>query len=103
LAAVTSAPANIHQHGGREWIATQPAQTVFNTIAPPNWQYPTCQDCVGCGWMDSNGVFPARSRHPGGCNHGLADGSVRFISNDVNLQTYQFLGSKDRGEPIPNY
>jgi hypothetical protein len=102
-AAVISNPTNIHQHNGREWICTLPTQTIFNTIAPPNWQYPSCQNCVGCGWMDSDGVFPARSRHPGGANHGLVDGSVRFISNDVNTLTYQYLGSKDRGEAIPSY
>jgi prepilin-type processing-associated H-X9-DG protein len=98
-----TAIANQHSHGGREWIAPMPTQTVFNTVAPPNWRYPTCQNCTGCGWMDSDGVFPARSRHPGGANHALVDGSVRFISNDVNLQTYQWLGSKDGGEAIANY
>lgn len=95
--------ANHHSHGGREWISCMPLQTVFNTIAPPNWQYPTCQDCTGCGWMDSNGAFPARSKHPGGVNHALADGSVKFISGDVNLQTYQWLGSRDGGEAIGTY
>jgi hypothetical protein len=98
-----TALANQHSHNGREWIAPMPTQTVFNTIATPNWRYPTCQNCTGCGWMDSDGLFPARSRHPGGANHGLVDGSVRFISNDVNLQTYQWLGSKDGGEAIANY
>lgn len=92
-----------HSHGGREWICPQPAHTVFNTIAPPNWKYPSCQVCAGCGWMDSDGVFPARSRHPGGVNHGLVDGSVRFIADDVNLQTYQWLGSRNGGEAIPEY
>lgn len=94
---------NHHSHGGREWITGMPMQTIFNTVAPPNWQYPNCQDCAGCGWMDSNGVFPARSKHPGGVNHALADGSVKFISGDVNLQTYQWLGSRDGGEAIGNY
>jgi prepilin-type N-terminal cleavage/methylation domain-containing protein len=94
---------NHHSHGGREWISSMPNHSVFNTIAPPNWQYPNCQDCTGCGWMDSNGVFPARSKHPGGVNHSLADGSVRFISGDVNLQTYQALGSREGGEAIGTY
>jgi len=91
---------NQHSHGGREWIAGMPAQTVFNTLAPPNWQWPTCQDCTGCGWMDSDGVFPARSYHPGGATHGLADGSVRFISETIDIQTYQFLGSRAGGETV---
>ncbi len=94
---------NQHSHGGREWIAPMPMHVAFNTIAPPNWGYPNCQNCSGCGWMDSDGVFPARSRHPGGVNHALADGSVTFISADINLQTYQWLGSKNGGEAIPEY
>jgi hypothetical protein len=53
--------------------------------------------------MDSNGIFPARSKHPGGVNHALADGSVRFISGDVELTTYQALGSREGGEAIGSY
>jgi hypothetical protein len=91
---------NHHSHGGRDWIAPMPAQTVFNTMAPPNWQYPTCQVCVGCGWMDSQGVFPARSYHPGGANHALADGSVRFISETIDGQNYCMLGNRSDGQTV---
>lgn len=94
---------NHHSHAGREWIAGMQAQTAFNTIAPPNWKYPTCQDCTGCGWMDSDGVFPARSYHPGGVNAALADGSVRFISETVNLKTYQYLGTRAGGETVSGF
>ena len=94
---------NHHSHAGRDWIAPMQAQTAFNTIAPPNWKFPTCQDCSGCGWMDSDGVFPARSYHPGGVNHALADGSVRFISETVDTKTYQFLGTRDGGETVGEF
>jgi len=85
--------ANHHSHGGREWAIGMPAQTLFNTMATPNWKYPTCQDCPGCGWMDSKGVFPARSRHTGGVQVTLADGAVRFVSENVDLATWQNAGS----------
>jgi prepilin-type N-terminal cleavage/methylation domain-containing protein len=91
---------NHHSHAGREWMAGMPTQTVFNTLAPPNWQYPTCQDCSGCGWMDSDGVFPARSYHPGGVNHALADGSIRFISETIDGTDYQALGTRAGGEAV---
>ena len=71
---------------------------VFNTVAPPNWKYPSCRSCSACGGGDSNGVYPARSRHPGGANHGVTDGSVRFVSETIELQTYHALGSRDGGE-----
>jgi prepilin-type N-terminal cleavage/methylation domain-containing protein len=102
-AACLAGTGNHHSHAGRDWMAPMPTQSVFNTLATPNWQFPTCQNCTGCGWMDSDGVFPSRSRHPGGTMHALVDGSTRFISDGVNLQTYQALGSKANGETIGQY
>jgi hypothetical protein len=55
-------------------------------------------DCDGCGQGDSSGVFPARSRHPGGAMHGMGDGSVRFINQTIELLEYQGLGSASGGE-----
>ena len=40
----------------------------------------------------------ARSRHPGGVNVLLADGSVRFIDQTIHLKTWQALGSIAGGE-----
>jgi prepilin-type N-terminal cleavage/methylation domain-containing protein/prepilin-type processing-associated H-X9-DG protein len=40
----------------------------------------------------------ARSRHPGGVNVLLADGSVRFINQGISLDTWQALGSISGGE-----
>jgi prepilin-type N-terminal cleavage/methylation domain-containing protein len=91
--------ANHHSHGGREWASGMPAQTLFNTAAQPNWKYPTCQICPGCGWMDSQGMFPARSRHTGGVQVCLADGAVRFVSDNVDLATWQNAGSMN-GEEV---
>lgn len=95
--------ANHHSHGGREWAIGMPAQTLFNTFVPPNWKYPTCQPCVGCGWMDSQGAFPARSRHTGGVQVTLADGSSRFISENIDLATWQNLGTIRGGEVLGEF
>jgi prepilin-type N-terminal cleavage/methylation domain-containing protein/prepilin-type processing-associated H-X9-DG protein len=35
----------------------------------------------------------SRSRHPGGVNILLADGSVRFVAQTINLETWQALGT----------
>ena len=40
----------------------------------------------------------ARSRHSGGVNAALADGSIRFFSNDLTLTNWQHLGDMDGGE-----
>mgnify|MGYP000951482198 CR=1 FL=1 len=42
----------------------------------------------------------ARSRHTGGVNAALCDGSVRFISNTISLQTWQALSTMDGGEVL---
>jgi prepilin-type processing-associated H-X9-DG protein len=39
------------------------------------------------------------SRHNGGCNFCLADGSVKFVSESVDLATYQAMGSRNDGLP----
>ena len=79
------------------------AKPYSNTIAPPNWQWPTCQNNSSGFASDRNGTYPARSRHPGGCVHALADASVRFISETVELKTYQYVGSINGGEVIGEF
>ena len=45
------------------------------------------------------GLFnDARSKHPGGVNVGMCDGSVRFIKNSINIYTFQALASSKGGE-----
>ena len=83
---------------GHRWFAPDPYNTVINTVATPNWRWPTCHICAGCGQGDGAGVFPARSHHTGGAQHALGDGSVRFISDTVNLQAYQATGSRNGAE-----
>jgi prepilin-type processing-associated H-X9-DG protein len=76
-------------------------QNVFNTVAPPNYKYPTCISVAPPGMAsDRDGLYPARSRHPGGVNTVMADGSVQFIAGDVNWDLYQALGTRDRGESV---
>jgi prepilin-type N-terminal cleavage/methylation domain-containing protein/prepilin-type processing-associated H-X9-DG protein len=37
------------------------------------------------------------SFHPGGCHAAFADGAVQFISENIDLQTHRYLGSRDEG------
>ena len=43
-------------------------------------------------------IFP--SGHSGGVNTLMADGSVRYIKDSVNQQTWMALGSTNGGEVI---
>jgi prepilin-type processing-associated H-X9-DG protein len=44
-----------------------------------------------------------RSRHPSGVNVSLCDGSVRFVSNNINLATWQSLGTMNGGDPVGDF
>jgi prepilin-type N-terminal cleavage/methylation domain-containing protein/prepilin-type processing-associated H-X9-DG protein len=72
----------------------------------PDWQFSS-------GYCNNSGNNPpctggpggavaliARSRHPGGVNVGMCDGSVKFIKNSVNPLTYMALSSTRGGEVI---
>ena len=48
-------------------------------------------------------VHTARSRHPGGVNAALCDGSVRFISESIALCTWQWLGTPAGGEVLTEF
>ena len=43
-----------------------------------------------------------RSRHPGGVNVGMADGSARFLSDSIDRLTFQAMGSRRDGEVVPD-
>lgn len=94
--------ANVATHissAGYRWAAPSMYDCAINTVAAPNAKWPACNIGNG-GRGDGGGVWPARSRHSGGAMHAMGDGSVRFIANTVNLQSYQALGSRDGKEAI---
>ena len=88
---------------GKNWINGMPGQTFFNTLNPPNSLNVDCMECGGCAWYDGRGVINARSRHTGGVHCLLADGSVRFISNNVDINTWQRLGAIADGNPVGEF
>jgi prepilin-type processing-associated H-X9-DG protein len=58
-----------------------------------------CQ--FGGSWGEMH--VAASSMHPGGVNLGFADGNVTFISQNINLTTWQALASIDGGEIATDY
>lgn len=57
--------------------------------------------CVG-GSTDANYASP-RSRHPGGVHVGFCDGSVRMVSDSIDLQTWRRLGWIADGEVVGTF
>jgi hypothetical protein len=90
---------------GWGWMGANYTQTIFNTVAPPNWIYPTCIATGPPGYScDRPGIYPSRSEHGAGSMHALADGSIQFLTDTVDYLTYQRLGDKAGGEEasLPN-
>jgi prepilin-type N-terminal cleavage/methylation domain-containing protein/prepilin-type processing-associated H-X9-DG protein len=58
--------------------------------------------CAGAyaAWNTRNVILTARSRHPGGVNVGMGDGSVRFASNAVSQQVWQAACTPHGGAPL---
>ena len=42
----------------------------------------------------------ANSRHSGGVNVGMADGSVRFVKDSIDLSTWRALGTRNGRELV---
>ncbi len=57
-----------------------------------------CDNSHGSRWDEFHAA--ARSRHPGGVNVAFADGHVTFISDNIDLQTWQCLGAMNDGKVI---
>lgn len=84
---------------GYSWFFSQMVQSWgFSTMMTPNAPPP-----YECSRFTTRGVFAARSDHPGGVNAALCDGSVRFVSDNIDDITWLALGSINRGEIVGEY
>ena len=51
-------------------------------------------------WGGVGAAITATSGHPGGVNVCFSDGSVRFIKDSINVQTWWALGSRNGSEVV---
>jgi prepilin-type N-terminal cleavage/methylation domain-containing protein/prepilin-type processing-associated H-X9-DG protein len=107
---------DIHNDGGEFNFMTVYGPNASSPGVPP--EYPLGADVedqtfctqngdplmpVTCAGSTAGQVFSARSRHAGGVNVCMCDGSVHFISNSITLSVWQALGTVNGGEQIPDY
>ena len=60
--------------------------------------YPKNPPCTSTGSANSHKT--ARSRHPSGVAVVMADGSMRFVTNNISLTSWRALGTMDGGETV---
>jgi prepilin-type N-terminal cleavage/methylation domain-containing protein/prepilin-type processing-associated H-X9-DG protein len=72
---------------------------MYNHVSGPNSRQCSYVALDQLG-LDVYGTSPPTSLHPGGVNVTMADGSVRFIRDQINLYTWWALGTRAGNEPI---
>jgi prepilin-type N-terminal cleavage/methylation domain-containing protein/prepilin-type processing-associated H-X9-DG protein len=70
----------------------------------PGWNGSCASSCPGvdpahCIW-NWHVTWGFKSNHPGGANFCFADGSVHFITETIDMKTYQYLGCRDDGQVV---
>lgn len=99
-ASLTPLTAQAYDHeidSGQNWLEGNMNWTRYNHLLPPN--HLSCKN--GITW---DGVaMSASSRHPGGVNLLLGDGGVRFVSDQIDQQTWRNLATINGGETVGGF
>lgn len=81
---------------GFPWIWAQASATLFNGYLGPNSMLPDA-------YSHNRGWFAARSTHAGTVNAGMADGSVRSVSNNIDLTVWRGLSTRSGSELVSDF
>ncbi|MDG3005522.1 DUF1559 domain-containing protein [Paludisphaera mucosa] len=98
-------PSGSYPNRGEIWALGAPGFSLTNTVLTPNsgqFTFSYCRwdsSCSNCG-SDFGHLFVNSSNHSGGINTLMADGSVRFVKDSVNQQSWMALGSGNGGEVV---
>ncbi len=91
------------------WWTNDGAHAMISTIIPINYKILKDEDGKLCGtapgrsrknWAVADGF---KSNHSGGASFVFADGSVHFLSESIDMWTYQKLGCRNDGQVIGDY
>jgi hypothetical protein len=82
---------------GYSWVMGENCCTQYNHVAVPNSK--TCGGTGFPGTMTNMAMqVSASSRHTGGVHAMMGDGGVRFVSENIDLNTWRAAGSRATGE-----
>jgi len=92
---------NCHDHNGGFWYWQGHGNAHASTSAMIN-DFRTCAGSTDqCNRQDNwNISWGFRSKHPGGAQFLLVDGSTRFLTQTIDYQLYQRLGGRQDEQPL---
>jgi prepilin-type N-terminal cleavage/methylation domain-containing protein/prepilin-type processing-associated H-X9-DG protein len=94
---------NGYNRRGFMWASGESRCVSYNHYYTPNSKSFDCVANDPTMTYISVGYRAARSRHTGGVNVLLGDGSVRFVSDTVAPQTWRSLSTRMGGEVVSNF
>jgi prepilin-type N-terminal cleavage/methylation domain-containing protein/prepilin-type processing-associated H-X9-DG protein len=83
------------------WAYAGTADVLLSAAVPLNYQVPA--SAQSCDEIKADRLCAFGSRHVGGANFALVDGSVRFIANTISLSALQGLSTRAAGEWLGDY
>ncbi len=96
---VCSGPLNLRHavpRSGHTWLLGGAMNSGFFAAVGPNSTIPDCGNYGDVG----EGLFTARSYHPGGVQAAMMDGSVRWHSSGTALPAWRALATRNGGEIV---
>lgn len=82
-------------NSGVSWLSPDHTTTYYYHVLPPN--------DLSCMYPPSRISTTANSRHTGGVQLLLCDGSVRFVSENIDINVWRALGTRRGGEVVSEF
>jgi hypothetical protein len=80
---------------GAPWISPNHSTTYYYHILPPNDR--------SCMFPPQRIATTANSQHVGGVHMLACDGSVRFVTQNIDLSVWRAVGTRDGGEKVGEF
>jgi prepilin-type N-terminal cleavage/methylation domain-containing protein len=77
---------------GAPWLEAYHSTTYYYHVGPPNSR--------SCMFPPGRIATTAKSKHPGGVQVALCDGSARFVASTIDMLVWRGMGTRDKGENV---